>query len=331
MYVIDLMDNALSDEDQRELSLFFEANPTLKSECEGIEALLLKPGSVEYPLKNRLKKEVIADEKFNETAVAYIENELSETERSRFEQFAQNNNEAKKALALFRLTKMVADTTIVFPNKALLYKKAGIIPLYARIMQSAAVAAVLFIAFLLFKPNTNPTNDPVNFVSEVTQSQEQETIKNTTKPTYIDPEKLIEKDVSTPQTITPKTPARLKKQPVTAVETTEVLIAEAVDMPRLNPKMPSAKKYVLVIKPTLQGIEPNEMEHKSPLQKLTNAGEALLAQSTPTEMVGKGLLNLLRTATNEQINYETDNGKVSKINVRSEMLAFSVPVKNNNK
>ncbi len=328
IYVIDLMDNALSENDKRELLQFFEANPTLRSDCDGIETLLLKPQAVVYPLKHRLKKEEATTALFEQTAVAYIENELSPTERTRLEQVAENNNEVKKALALFRLTKMVADTTITFPNKALLYKKAGIIPLYTRIMQSAVVAAMLFIAFLLFKPETQPANESLPLLSAVTQTQEQETIKNTTEPTFIDPETLIEKGAATPQKTIQKTPARAKKQPVTAVETTDVLIAQVDDMPRLTPKKPTTKKYVLVIKPTMQGIEPSENYQKTPLQKLTDAGESLLARSTPSEMVGKGLLSLLKSATNERINYETADGRVSKINVNSEMLAFSVPVKN---
>ncbi len=155
-FIIDYYDGQLSSEEQRELMLFFEQNPELKSGFEDFQEIKILPvDSVEFPDKQALKKPVIKDyaditgDNFSGYFVLYQDDELTNKERQSVEIFLQQNPHLQEELRQFGLSKVAPDESVVFENKERL-KKHRIIPLMRIAVMAVAAALILFFGIRFF-------------------------------------------------------------------------------------------------------------------------------------------------------------------------------------
>lgn len=353
LFIIDFLDGNLTEAQSKALLLFLDENPDIKSEAEGIDQLFLKSEPVIFPSKERLKQIALSDENtFNEKAVAYIEGDLDGSEKSAFDSYIEKDPKAKHAFFLFGLTKLKADTNIVFPDKEVLYRKARLIPIFIRLGQAASIAALLVLAFLLFNPGENSL--PVRTENaELAQYQNTElpAEQNNTTETHTNPES---DDIQTLQAENTAVPSDSKpvqnKQIAVLTDMNERMTnkdkpdnVEDAILPApterdvlepLKPKKPRKTHYILVVNTTIQNENTLLAQSQKPMDKLAQTGERILASGANINLerkhIEKGILNVLQLASNKRINYETNtNGKVSKINIDADMLAFSLPIRNN--
>ena len=146
-YILDFYERTLDQEAEKELFLFLDRHPELKEEFDAFEDIRLKPESVSFRQKQGLKRE----ESFSDdTIIAFMEGDLSPASARIFEQELASSPALRKNLELFRDTKPVADTSVVFPGRHRLKRSGLIRTLY--ISTSVAAALALFtIGYLVWK------------------------------------------------------------------------------------------------------------------------------------------------------------------------------------
>lgn len=112
-----------------------------------------------FEIKNILYK-TEDDLVLSNNCIAYIENQLSETEKIAFENELNSNLSLQKELRLFELTKQRADYRNVYENKNELKKETKIIALFTlpRILSVAASIALIFVLGVLVIGNNDLKN-----------------------------------------------------------------------------------------------------------------------------------------------------------------------------
>ncbi len=160
----------LTKAEQDELLLFIQNNPSLKAELDAFKSAVLLPDeSVKFPFKNEMKQSEI---NYDELFVRYIEQDLNTAEVKKVNQVVSSNPSLKKELEFYKSSVLVADESIVFPDKNSLKKKeVRIIPIYIRIASVAAIAASLLIVVYLGGLNfIYSTNLPSTAEVEITDT-----------------------------------------------------------------------------------------------------------------------------------------------------------------
>ena len=156
IFFIDYFDGRLSKEQKKELFNFLSIYPDLKAEFDEFEMINLPEENIEFPNKELLKKSnVVEVSNINENNyeyyfIAWHEGDLSNNEKFRLEEFLRLNPELNKDFELYKLTKLKADTSVIYQDKKSL-KKHIIGTNYKKILYySISVAASLLIAISIF-------------------------------------------------------------------------------------------------------------------------------------------------------------------------------------
>ncbi len=202
-YFILYLDNELNTAQQQELTQFLQQNTDLQAELDMLSGTKLSVDEkVVFPDKDLLfagkllqqttESEVSAQDS---EIIMYLDAELTANDKKAFEQKLAVSPELQQQLALFAKTKLKAQASEVFPDKALLYKeeetKRRILPMYWLRM---GVAAALLVTLGVggFKWLNNPKEIDNNGLAGAT----------------------IEKPVITPQNVSPVTTETVNETPV---------------------------------------------------------------------------------------------------------------------
>jgi hypothetical protein len=163
-FFLDYWESNLDEQGREALALFLEKNPDLQDEFFGFKAavktLLVAETQLTFPGKQRLKKIAvlpvgeITQDNFEKYIIAFLENDLTENQLNVFDRFRLANPEIENEIALYKKTYLKPDQRIVFQNKAGL--KRRVLPFSKRqeIMRGLQIAALLLIAFGLFRLTT---------------------------------------------------------------------------------------------------------------------------------------------------------------------------------
>ncbi|MEO6167090.1 MAG: hypothetical protein ABIO46_09090 [Chitinophagales bacterium] len=150
-YFVRYIDNDLSKEELAEVQLFLQQHPELKVDLDAFQATVLQPDDAfSFPGKQTLKRSIHAGN-YEEYFARFAEEDLSSTEADEVQHFLKQNHSLKMQLDAYKASKLEADLTIVYPDKNSLKKKepGKVVPLYARYILSAAVAAGLLLLFFV--------------------------------------------------------------------------------------------------------------------------------------------------------------------------------------
>lgn len=151
-FIVDYFDGQLSESREQTLLKFIDENPEFQQDFDSyaemmneapIENINTIPESLKSKLKN-IPEKIISDE--NEKLIAYVENDLSESERVKLEKAIEKNSEMQKSLILLKKARFEADTSITYPNKKAL-KRFMISPIIKRTMFAISSAAAIFLLF----------------------------------------------------------------------------------------------------------------------------------------------------------------------------------------
>lgn len=129
-YFILYMDEELSKEDRLKVDFFIQQNPDLKEELDLLLLSKFSPDpNVLYRNKEGLLQEAAPStpgiSNFEEQLLLYLDNELSNEEKSEVEGFISAHPAVKKEFELLEKTKLQPEENIIFANKNSLYKKPG--------------------------------------------------------------------------------------------------------------------------------------------------------------------------------------------------------------
>lgn len=155
-FLLDMVDGAISAADRDELMVFLAQHPELDVDLDGLAFATLDEEGVHFDDKTSLKK--TAASRFEELAVKQIEEGLTAAEQAELTALITKDTVLAKEAVAFKLTKLQADTSIVFAGKADLKQGAVIRPLVYYASTAAATVALL-VGVFVFNQNdtTNPT------------------------------------------------------------------------------------------------------------------------------------------------------------------------------
>jgi len=162
------LDNELTPEQRQRVDLFVQENPDLASELDLlIQSKLVPDGDIVFGGKEDLMKEdeqvSISLNNYEEWLLLYADNELSEHDKLKVEEFANKYPAVKTDLEIFHQTRLQPDNNIIFFDKESLYRteeKVRVVPFnWKRIAAAAAILLTVGItATLLY--NNNHTQTP---------------------------------------------------------------------------------------------------------------------------------------------------------------------------
>lgn len=164
-WFLSYIDGELTEAEVEVLQQFLLKYPHLQQELDLLEGVKIVPDtSVTFDNKSVLYKNTAAadiSEEERALMLSYLDGELAGAELDSVKQYLGNNPAAAEEFGIFSRTKLVPDTSVVFPDKASLYRhtrKPGVI--YRRIGWSAAAAAVVAGLIFWLLPAQQPATVP---------------------------------------------------------------------------------------------------------------------------------------------------------------------------
>lgn len=156
-YLLDFSEGNLTDKQISDLELFAILNPQFEINLNDLEFDRVDVESIHFSEKTKLKKtelDLVSENQF----VAYIENQLNESERKHVDLCCATNQGLANELILFKKSIIIADDFMVYPNPNELKRKHKLIWFNFSPTQFAAAASlVLFIGLVFLFRNYTPT------------------------------------------------------------------------------------------------------------------------------------------------------------------------------
>ncbi len=151
--VLNYIEGNLSEQEKINFELLLSLNPKLKREVEAYKKTDLKivADGLKFNSLYLLKTE--DDLILNNFAINYIENNLSVSEKTHFENELKTNLVLQKEVKRLQQTKLIVDLYSIYPNKEELKKEAKVITLFNFRTVSAMAAGLLLLISLSFVLN----------------------------------------------------------------------------------------------------------------------------------------------------------------------------------
>lgn len=122
-YFLLYTDNELSVADKNMVDAFVAANPDLQEELVMLQQSVVKPEDVDFPAKEKLLKAAPVDAEIQEKLLLLLDNELKGKEKAATLSLIQYNKDVQQEWELLQQTKCPLADTIIFNDKASLYRK----------------------------------------------------------------------------------------------------------------------------------------------------------------------------------------------------------------
>lgn len=341
-YFIDYLEGNLNENIVDNFIEFLQQNPELKEELSLLETVSVEPENISFNKKENLFKQKLDSEKeFDKAAIANLEGDISESDKSEFENYIADHNEKKRDIILFGKTKLQPDKTIVFGNKRKLYRKSK---QKVFLIWTTRIAAILIIAFAFFTLIDKPNNELVS-ETEIVKPIDKKEKKAATKELKQTPVKIKKRDsvkakknTAEPsiKKVVPKqkhnslreeTKGRLNNED-DAINRTQIEIPAEMNSitASLNIKQPEAEMGIMYISiPPKQADYFEEKLFVDMMKKKTGIDKFNFNKIT------KAGLNLVSNISKDKFNYKTNSeGKIIEYKYESRLLAFSIPSKNAN-
>jgi hypothetical protein len=162
-FYLDFLDGNLNENDTALLLAFLEENPSLKVDDSEFAYFSSEESAKLDDFSKSLLKfqgfdQIIDSQNIEYFLIASVEKQLSEEKARELQQFLIENPSFLVDLQLYGRTQLIADSSIVYPEKNKL-KRGIVIPMYARFLAAAAGIALFFSIV-----NLNQTDQPQRLV-----------------------------------------------------------------------------------------------------------------------------------------------------------------------
>ncbi|SKA18037.1 hypothetical protein SAMN04488128_1021390 [Chitinophaga eiseniae] len=124
-YLLSYVDNELNDAEQAALEQFLQQHPHIRAELELLKGACVVPDEqVVFEQKAALYRQspAASADAYESMMLSYVDGELPAEETARLKSWLKEHPEAQKEMALLQVVKLEPDTTVVFANKASLYR-----------------------------------------------------------------------------------------------------------------------------------------------------------------------------------------------------------------
>lgn len=117
------IDNELSVQEKIAVDVFIQQNPDLKEELTMFQQSVVVPEAISFSGKESLLKKPAVTDDIQERLLLLLDKELNKLEVKNITTLISQNDACKKEWEVLQLTKISADNSIVFKDKAALYKQ----------------------------------------------------------------------------------------------------------------------------------------------------------------------------------------------------------------
>jgi hypothetical protein len=251
-YFLLYADNELSPTEKKVVEIFVQENVDLKEEFLMIKMTVNSPEE-DVKLTDKsflLKKEpsFINENNHEEVFVRYHDNELSDDQKIETKKFLAENLKYKSDFELIGKAKLLADNSIIYPDKKELYRKeksGKVIPL----ILWRATAAAVFIGFglwitIYYSRNAEKNAPAVAQINKIKPTEEKE--KNAVQKPVTEENKIASLGKPEAKIKTEKT--EIKKSVVRPKDVNDI----AVVKPNFNIKKPILKEEIKEGKPAIE-------------------------------------------------------------------------------
>ncbi|NCU05324.1 MAG: hypothetical protein GXC73_15200 [Chitinophagaceae bacterium] len=173
------VDNELTAGQRKIVEAFVAANPDLRDEFELLQqSTFVDDVKLDKTFIASLLKPVGEESNINEEQLLlYIDNELNTTDKAAVEKELITDTSLQNELQWLRRSQLKADTSIVFPDKSLLYKQAEPARVFslsssARRWSAAAAVTLLLGSAMWLMIDSNKTIDKPESIASVTKTAE---------------------------------------------------------------------------------------------------------------------------------------------------------------
>jgi hypothetical protein len=350
IWLIDLLDGNLSDEQAEQVKLYLEQNPDLKEEFSDLISFNLAQPWNEFEQKNLLKKTPadLSNMQYEYLCSAYLENDLGDESLSELKAIMETDPERRRTFELIQKTKLVPQVAI-YQYKNILRKNLP----FLRVRQLAVIglSAAATIAFLiiayLFAPHylsekqgniaqNMVTNDNLqNSYFEIPEGRiykaENYTIpKNVKRTTLIADYNAV---LARTDTLKYNDEVQIRNEKMdSSLPPAEIHMTADVGMINLN-------QFTLVASNSMADFSPGDNEMSNLEKFITKLlREKVLRKDVPKETPLKGyeIAQAGITGLNKLLGWEIalnekndENGEVTSVYFSSSFLKFNAPVKKN--
>lgn len=119
------VDNELSAREKNAVDVFLTENPDLQEEMLMLQQSILIPDDAVFTDKESLLKPETIDSKMQEQLILMLDNELDKKAKANLLKSIETDAAAKQEWEILQQTKLSAEDSIIFKDKAILYKEEG--------------------------------------------------------------------------------------------------------------------------------------------------------------------------------------------------------------
>lgn len=163
------IDNELSVAEKLAVDNFIQVNPDLEEEFIMLQQTVLKADEVEFGNKESLFKSATTSSELEESLLLHLDNELDAAAQQNINELIQANVDIQQAWLVLQRTKLQKDESIVFTDKASLYRKerARVIPFpWLRIAAAAIFIGVATWTGVSYLNNDRELSQPDSIVKK---------------------------------------------------------------------------------------------------------------------------------------------------------------------
>ncbi|NSL89618.1 hypothetical protein ECE50_022445 [Chitinophaga sp. Mgbs1] len=144
-FLLSYVDNELTEEERHALENFLQKHPSARQELDVLQGIRLVPDeTLTFANKAMLYRKDAAEADYEALMCSFIDGELSSTEEADLKSWLLRHPEQEQQLARLTAVKLQPDTSIVFDNKAALYKqRTRTVRMHPAVWWGATAAAVL--------------------------------------------------------------------------------------------------------------------------------------------------------------------------------------------
>lgn len=164
IWFLDYLEERLNEGDLEAVRHFMQQHPDLAEELDNLVPVVSADTGLLFPGKEQLKKVSFDDPVFFETsAIAVLEGDLNDEEKSSFEEYMSRHPDHNHLLRQFENTRLKPDFSIGFTGKERLKKRSNLRVLWIRL---SAVAAIFLLVFYLIYPQKQVNEQVVSSAVE---------------------------------------------------------------------------------------------------------------------------------------------------------------------
>jgi hypothetical protein len=331
-FAVDFLEGNLNADQIDQFLDFLNQNPDLKEEMQLFECVSLPEEEIVFSGKKQLYKSNADSKSIHENrAIAYLEGDLAPGDRKLFEEDLIRIPELKKQYELFVKTRLIPNPEEKYTEKRKLHRKSGTVILMNWLSRAAAVILLVWgIGSLLPDGNTIKQEEGNEVIADVT-------------PKIVTPEIKAETLIEEPILLAKK--EKVKNEEVIILKDIQKPSEEKLAENTILPERDSI--YVSEITPKLAQLEglPSENQlvnsQSAGFEKIYDAPKVVSLDEFLVDRAKKisneGLLSAQKIAragldaaselSGERIGFVEKDGKISKIEFESRLLAFSIPLK----